>query len=109
VPSRKARTPTPKQYASLRVLASGGAGLSWTKRDTESLLGHGWVAATWDAPYYQRVRITPMGLRALADAVELHGLPDLGPKPTYRRRVCADCGSARWHIEQVTAEEALRP
>jgi len=25
------------------------------------------------------------------------------------RRVCTDCGSTRWHIEQVTAEEALRP
>lgn len=101
------RTPTPKQYRSLRMLAGGGAGLSWTKRDTDSLLSHGWVTATWDKPYYQLVRITPAGLRALADAVRTHGLPDLGPAPITRRRVCTDCGSTRHHIEEIPAEQIL--
>jgi len=101
------RTPTPKQHNSLRILAGGGAGLSWTKRDTDSLLRHGWVTATWDKPYYQLVRITPAGLRALAIAVETHGLPDLGPAPIVRRRVCTDCGSTRHRIEMIPAEQLL--
>ena len=72
--------PTAKQYRSLRILGSGAAGLSWRKRDTEPLIRWGWVTAKLDGPYYQWVRITPDGLRALALAVEKYGLPDLGSK-----------------------------
>ena len=67
--------PTRKQYATLRVLGSGHAGLSMRKRQTEALLKHGWVTASWDPPYYQWVVLTPDGLRALADAVERYGWP----------------------------------
>jgi hypothetical protein len=73
------RVPTEKQYRTLRVLGSGSAGLSFRKRQTEQLLRHGWVTAEWVPPYYQWVRITPDGLRALAGAVERYGLPELRP------------------------------
>lgn len=101
------RTPTEKQFEILLSLASGGAGLSRTKRDTDPLLRWGWVAAEWKPPYYQWVRITPDGLRALAVAVERYGLPDLGLKPTTTRRVCSDCGSSRYRQETIPAEEAI--
>lgn len=69
------RVPTPGQYAALRALGSGGAGMSFTRRKTEPLLSHGWVTAEWHEPYWQWVRITPDGYRALAVAAERHGLP----------------------------------
>lgn len=84
------RTPTEKQYGLLRILGSGSAGLSWKKRETEQLLRRGWVTAKPDAPYYQWVRITPEGLRALANAVERYGLPDLAPRT--EAKVCGECG-----------------
>lgn len=71
------RTPTEKQYAKLRVLASGSAGLSWLRRDVNPLLFHGWVTAELHDTFYQWVRITPDGLRALALAVERYGLPEM--------------------------------
>lgn len=99
--------PTEKQYGMLRTLGSGSAGLSWKRRDTDQLLRRGWVTADWRPPYYQWVRITPDGLRALARAVERYGLPDLSPESVTTRRVCSDCGSRRYHHDQITAEEAL--
>lgn len=93
------RVPTEKQYGILRMLGSGSAGLSFGKRTAEPLLRRGWVTADWRPPYYQFVRITPDGLRALAMAVEKFGLPDLGPKPETQVRVCADCGSGRHRYE----------
>jgi hypothetical protein len=87
--------PTEKQYGSLRMLASGSAGLSWRKRETEPFLRRGWVTAELKDGLYQWVRITPDGLRALALAVEEYGLPDLGPKPTTHERYCGKCGSTR--------------
>ena len=101
------RAPTELQYQSLRALGSGSAGLSWTKRETEPFLRHGWVTADWREPYYQWVRITPDGLRALAVAVEKYGLPSMSPKQPTSRRVCADCGSRSYRYESVTAEEAI--
>jgi hypothetical protein len=101
------RVPTERQYERLLNLGSGAAGLSCNKRDTEPLLRHGWVTAEWRPPFYQWVRITPDGLRALAEAVERYGLPDLGPNPTVPRRVCADCGSALYRIVAVTADEVI--
>lgn len=97
--------PTEKQYRLLLNLGSGSAGLSWGKRDTDQLLRRGWATAEWHRRYYQWVRITPDGLRALALAVEKYGLPDLGPAPKTTRRVCANCGSASYRFEQIAAEE----
>lgn len=88
------RVPTEKQYGTLLALASGTAGLSFKKRQTEPMLRRGWVTADWRPPYYQWVRITPDGLRALAAAVERYGLPDIKGGAT-RHRVCADCGSEK--------------
>jgi hypothetical protein len=101
------RVPTAKQYRHLRILAAGAAGLSWTKRDTRPLLRHGWVTAEERGTYFQWVRITPDGLRALADAVERYGLPDLDPKPVTTRRVCSDCGGTSYRFETVDAEEVI--
>lgn len=81
--SRRSRCPTEKQYRKLRILGSGAAWVVGTKGDVEPLLRHGWVTA--DPPtdarrYYAWIRITPDGLRALAEAVERYGLPELeGP------------------------------
>lgn len=107
--------PTEKQYDSLRALASGAAGLSFKKRETEPLLRRGWVTANWRPPYYQWVRITADGLRALALAVECYGLPELGPSKVERRvcsdcerewsTVCRHCGSRSYRYVEVDAEE----
>jgi hypothetical protein len=102
-----AKVPTEKQYRLLRPLGDGSAGLSWGKRDTEQLLRRGWVTAEWRKPYYQMVRITPDGLRALAAGVERYGLPDLGPRPQTTRRVCADCGSSSYRFEQIPVEQHI--
>lgn len=102
------RTPTEKQYQSLRSLGSTTtAGLSWSKRTCEPFLKHGWVTAEWDDPYYQWVRITPEGLRALALAVERYGLPRITGGAKAARRVCSDCGGTRFHVEYQSAEEAM--
>lgn len=72
------RVPTARQFGFLLKLGSGAAGLSWPMGPTEQLLRHGWVTAEkFDGRYYQLVRITPDGLRALAAAVERYGLPAL--------------------------------
>ena len=107
-----ARVPTEKQYRTLRNLGSGAAGLSWGKRDTEPFLRRGWVVAEWKPPYYQWVRITPDGLRALAAAVERYGLPDIGHQ--RQSRICSgcardwnprcDCGSRTYHYHVVDVE-----
>lgn len=103
-----AMTPGRKQYDLLLMLASGTAGLSMRKRRVEPMLAHGWVTAEWKPPFYQWVRITAEGLRALAVAVERYGLPDLGPKPVTTVRVCGDCGSGRYRLIAVDADEAAR-
>jgi hypothetical protein len=84
---------TEARYYTLLNLASGSAGLSFKKRETEVLLRRGWVTAEWKPPYYQWVRITPEGLRAVAEGVERYGLPVL--KPQRSALVCADCGSEK--------------
>ncbi|MBA3565227.1 MAG: hypothetical protein H0W31_00040 [Actinobacteria bacterium] len=68
------------------------------------MLRHGWVTAEWKPPYYQWVRITADGLRALAFAVEKYGLPDLGPQPQTHQRVCSGCGSTRYRLERIAIE-----
>jgi hypothetical protein len=112
------RVPTENQYAKLRCLGSGAAGLSWGKRDTEQLLRHGWVTAEWKPPYYQWVRITADGLHALARAVERYGLPPLGPAKVTRQvcagcarewsTCCRHCGDRSYKFTLDDAEEAIR-
>jgi hypothetical protein len=99
-------TPTEKQYKTLRAVTFG-AGLSFGKRTTEPLLRRGWVTAEWVPPFYQWVRVTPDGLRALALAVEKFGLPDLGPDPLVRRRECVKCGGHTWRHVTVPASEVI--
>lgn len=73
--------PTEKQYRYLRCLGSGAAIVVGPKRQTEMYLRRGWVTAKHDPDAtrypYSWIRITPAGLRALADAVEKYGLPEL--------------------------------
>lgn len=97
-------TPTEKQYGLLKVLGGGAALVVGTRRQVEPLHRRGWVAGeapTASKRYWTFVRITPDGLRALARAVEKYGLPDLGPKATTQRIVCAKCGGTRHHYEHV--------
>lgn len=89
--ARSTRFPTEHQYRVLLSLGSGNAGLSRTKRQTDPLLRHGWVTADWRPPYYQFVRITADGMRALAAAIERFGLPDL-TRGVVERKVCSECG-----------------
>jgi len=101
---RATDVPTVKQYALLRILPPGVAGLSWSRRDTDPLLRRNWVTAEWRPPFYQWVRITPDGLRALATALYQHGLPDPAGQPQGTQRVCAGCGGSRWRYETVAEE-----
>lgn len=94
------RTPTEKQYWTLITLGSGSAGMSRRKRDTDPLLRWGWVSAEFDGSYYQMVRLTPEGFAALGRAVQKYGLPSLRSR-LPPRRVCADCGSTAWRIEEA--------
>lgn len=87
---QKLRCPTERQYRHLLNLGSGAAGISRTRRDIDPLLKRGWVTADWRPPYYQWVRITAEGLRALALGVERYGLPELTRGHNYVQ-VCADC------------------
>lgn len=109
------RVPTEKQYAHLLTLGNGCMIVSGGDRTTRAMVKRGWV--TPDLPKWpdNGFRITPAGLRALAQAVEVHGLPDIGPTrpqkgplPRFRealyeirRRGCTDCDRI--------AREALYP
>ena len=104
------RVPTEKQYRYLRSLSVGSAIIIGAKRETEMYLRRGWVTAEHrgDKQYpYAWIRITPEGLRALADAFDVYGLPEIGPKPQTERRVCAKCGSSRYRVERIDAAELL--
>lgn len=84
------RTPTPKQAALLAELPVGTAVMNPRRHDFRPLLNHGWVEPVWDGsdpdnhgwnfdgtnPYLPPLRITPDGLRALADAIDKHGQPE---------------------------------
>lgn len=98
------RLPTEKQYRMLLGLGGGSAGLSWGRRDTEPLLRRGWVTAELHESYYQWVRITPEGLRALAAAVEKFGLPEIGPKPQRYQSYCGKCDSTRIYSRLIDVE-----
>lgn len=76
--------------AFLAELPVGMAVMNPRRHDFRPLLNHGWVEAVWDSlagygyaydpsagnRYLPPLRITPDGLRALADAIEKYGQPD---------------------------------
>jgi hypothetical protein len=84
------RIPTPKQMAKLAALPLGTAVMNPRRHDFRPLLNHGWVEPVWDregsfdcaynpygsGSYLPPLRITPHGLRALADAIEKYGQPE---------------------------------
>lgn len=104
--SKPHKAPTEKQYAYLRAL-SVGAIIVGAKRETEMYLRRGWVTADHrpeEKHYpYCWIRITPDGLRALAEGVERYGLPELGPSPKKGEHYCGDCDSRRiyWRLVDV--------
>ena len=66
------RVPTEKQYRRLAVLAKPSVGLMAGERsEWLSLASRGWLED--DAKNPELLRITPAGLRALADALEEYG------------------------------------
>lgn len=76
------KTPTVKQYTRLRCIANPGCMLvsgihGETRRTWKQLLRHGWVEP-WrpDLGCENGLRITPLGLEALAAALRAHGYPD---------------------------------
>lgn len=107
------RKPTPKQGARLLTLGSGNIVLTPRRADWAPLLRHGWVrhaegfGRTPTGGYLPPLRITPDGLRALAQATERDGLPGLTPRDETTIRECADCGGRRYRFVAVTAEEVL--
>lgn len=104
--SNRGSIPTEKQYAYLRAL-SCGAIIVGTKRETEMYLRRGWVTAEHheEKQYpYAWIRITPDGLRALAEGVEKYGLPELGPKPQKYESYCGDCNSKRVYSRLVDVD-----
>jgi hypothetical protein len=67
------RIPTEKQAARLRVLANPNLLLvSGARPHHRPLLRRGWLEAETQEPL-NGLRITPAGLRALADALEAYG------------------------------------
>lgn len=78
------RVPTKRQMDVLSRLRVGGIVLSPRRTDWASLLDHGWVEMvrlgelkTKGDMFLEPLRITPSGLRALADAIEKHGQPEV--------------------------------
>jgi hypothetical protein len=78
------KTPTLKQYGRLRCVANPGcelvSGITGPYRQTwRQLLWNGWVApAHPEISTENGLRITPLGLRVLALALEAHGYPHSG-------------------------------
>ncbi len=69
-----ARIPTRKQFECLRKLADPGVLLvsgicGEYRRQWEACIAHGWLELKWPGKS-NGARITPAGLRALADALE---------------------------------------
>jgi hypothetical protein len=84
------RLPTVKQMERLALLGDPHmVVLSPRRKEWQALRSHGWIADAFPGPDRGRAfggayvgnyflapqRITPDGLRALADAIEKHGLP----------------------------------
>lgn len=101
------KAPTVKQAELLRILGGGAMALTPGRREWSPLLRHGWVAAEGDddgSPYLPPLRITPAGLRALADAVERDGLP---PIVGERRQVAEAPAVIRMRQQRDEALAAL--
>lgn len=77
--------PTPNQVGKLRILGSGAMVIAPGRRDWSPLLRRGWVQAEKEDDgtrgFLPPLRITPEGLRALADALERDGHPELTGRP----------------------------
>lgn len=86
------RIPTEKQYGILRMLGSGSALLTGTRRDVEPMVRHGWVTSDHG---YSWVRITPAGLYALGRGAEKYGWPEMQTGSRYEP-FCSSCGKP-WH------------
>lgn len=74
------RIPTERQGKALQVLADPRrllvSGITGEKRLWRALMKHGWVEAERPRTCPENgLRITPHGLRALADALERYGRP----------------------------------
>jgi hypothetical protein len=99
--------PTEKQYAYLRTLGGGSAIIVGKKRETEMYLRRGWVTAEYEEDKYYPyawIRITPKGIRALADAVEKYGLPEIGPSAQKWEPYCGACNSKRVYTRLVDVD-----
>jgi hypothetical protein len=96
------RVPTPKQAALLAGLPVGVAVMTPGRHDWRPLLNHGWVEPlsergqvnhgyAYDGTngYLTPLRITADGLRALADAIDKRGHPEIAKPQTQ--------ADARWH------------
>jgi hypothetical protein len=78
------KVPTEKQFEQLGILGSGAMALAPGRRDWKPLLRRGWVQPEAEDDgngYLPPLRITADGLRALADAVDRYGWPDIREKP----------------------------
>lgn len=109
---RTGRRPTERQRHILGCLGGGAALVTGKRREIDPMVRRGWVIGDLrddnHGRYYAWVRITPDGLRALADALETWPWPDIGPNPPdVSVRVCAKCGSTRYRIEARPATEPL--
>jgi hypothetical protein len=84
------RVPTPKQMSKLAALPVGTAVVNPRRHDWRPLYNHGWVEAAFEGDwadhsfaydgleqYLPALRITADGLRALADALDKHGQPEM--------------------------------
>ncbi len=96
------RVPTAKQAALLAGLPVGVAVMNPRRHDWRPLLNHGWVEPLSESEqvnhgysydgtnfYLAPMRITADGLRALADAIDRDGQPEIAKPQTQ--------ADARWH------------
>ena len=102
------RVPTKNQMARLALLPVGPCVLHPRRNDWRPLLNHGWVEAVWPKEwemvgsaydglhqYLPSLRISSDGLRALADAVEKHGQPEIPARPRTQVEAQAHYAGAR--------------
>lgn len=85
------KVPTEKQFGLLRILGNGSILALPGRRESTPLLRRGWVEQ-WkpddkdEGKYLPPLRITPDGLRALADGLERYGWPSLDPEKVAEAR-----------------------
>jgi hypothetical protein len=69
------KTPTVKQYELLRAVGGPAWAFVCARREHRPLVARGWLAPQDPAVEDRMLRITPLGLRALAAALEAYGYP----------------------------------